>query len=217
MTVTAAMAHDIPIKKMFVRQKLDLLVGQAWLTGSHGTKGAAIAYSVQESVPCPYTRIVAYETTQEKKKKEEEMGGGGRMGIGKTAGLAALAVGGVVLIGFAAMNFGDVAATLANAGTAVVAVGNVVANVAGTDITYCCHLCSADCLHPLLSCCSHDVVAPCLHCISVCSPQHCLGFCNADCIHPLIQCCGSGEALRLCFHTVGCLFQCVCGLLGSLS
>jgi len=56
-------SESIPITKIFVKQRLDVLVAQAWLTNSNRIKQQAVKLSIEESMPCAHTVMVAYERT----------------------------------------------------------------------------------------------------------------------------------------------------------
>jgi len=107
----------IPVKKVFVKQRLDLLTARAWLEGSKDLESKVVNISCEESVPSAYTMMVAYETTEEKKKEmEKEMDPkkkGGKWWQNKKM-IAAVAVGNIAIIGAVAFSFGDLGASLGN-------------------------------------------------------------------------------------------------------
>jgi len=57
----------IPVRKVFIKQRLDLLTAKAWLEQSRPVQQEVVNVSVAESMPSAYTVMVAYETTEEKK------------------------------------------------------------------------------------------------------------------------------------------------------
>lgn len=112
---------QVPVNKVFLKQRIDLLTARAWLEESKEIEAQIVALSVAESMPCAYTSMVAYETTPAKKeeqnkkdgktetKGEEKKGEQKKKSGGVSAGtVAAVAVGGVIVLGAAAFAFGDV-------------------------------------------------------------------------------------------------------------
>eukprot|EP00002_Diphylleia_rotans_P011421 TRINITY_DN225_c0_g1_i3.p1 TRINITY_DN225_c0_g1~~TRINITY_DN225_c0_g1_i3.p1 ORF type:complete len:751 (-),score=176.52 TRINITY_DN225_c0_g1_i3:500-2752(-) len=116
-TIKTSSTHDIPISKVFVKLRLDLLTAKTWLSADDKLRQEIIDLSIQESMPCAYTSMVAYETTVEKKNAMAENGATqvekGKK-VNRNALVAGLAVGGVVVLGAAAMHFGNLAASLGN-------------------------------------------------------------------------------------------------------
>eukprot|EP00164_Ancoracysta_twista_P000880 GFYU01001157.1.p1 GENE.GFYU01001157.1~~GFYU01001157.1.p1 ORF type:complete len:822 (+),score=264.25 GFYU01001157.1:181-2466(+) len=106
--VRVSPAGGMPVGRVFVKQQLDLLTAKAWLLNDEKIKQDVVDISMDEKMPCAHTTMVAYETTDEKKKKSSG-------GMGKGA-VAALAVGGIVVVGAAAMHFGDLGASMGNVG-----------------------------------------------------------------------------------------------------
>lgn len=241
-SVPALAGQGVPITKMFVRQKLDILVGKAWLSGKTKDKTAAVDYSVQESVPCPYTRMVVYETTVEK-KQEQAKKKKSSSSTGEKVAIGALALGGVALIGFAAMNFGDVASTAGNVASFIG--GNLadIPNVFG-DGGGCLDCCKCfDCFGNgcdalggiccncgnVLNCCGDaagDVFGFCGQCFSCfCNDSICKFFssCGGDCVSlggncMEFLCHGGVDCLKVVCNEdfCKCIGQVVCGILEGL-
>eukprot|EP00824_Muranothrix_gubernata_P023846 TRINITY_DN6653_c0_g1_i2.p1 TRINITY_DN6653_c0_g1~~TRINITY_DN6653_c0_g1_i2.p1 ORF type:complete len:733 (+),score=117.11 TRINITY_DN6653_c0_g1_i2:2-2200(+) len=133
--VPANRSPFIPVNKVFVKQRLDLLTAQAWLTSSEEIRREVVELSCSESVPCAHTTMVAYEVNPKAKeaRRNKQGGPGKRAAIG---GAAALAVGGVVVLGASAMHFGDIGATISNIGSGLSdglgGVSDVFASAGGT-------------------------------------------------------------------------------------
>lgn len=133
----------IPVNKVFLKQRLDLLTASAWLKESRELEEEIIDLSCRESMPSAYTAMVAFQTDDERKKQLDSMrntsrtfrsSGQSAAAAGSSAAksdepgapskkkkwyrdpkkLAALAVGHAVVIGAAAYSFGDVGASLSN-------------------------------------------------------------------------------------------------------
>jgi hypothetical protein len=128
----------IPVDRIFLKQRIDLLTAKAWLEDSKEIEAQIVQLSKENNVPSAYTTMVAYETTKDKKDKEEGENGEedskhnsimdekenliDRPVIPKkkkTKGMnakkiGAIAVGGAVLVGAAAFSFGDLAGTMDN-------------------------------------------------------------------------------------------------------
>ena len=114
----------VPINRVFVKTRLDLLVAKAWLCGdgeqADRLRAQAAALSVRSKVACPHTVMVAVETSAEKWDKRRgrpRSEGKGHGGMGTAGGIAAAAVGGVFVIGAAAAAvsaFGSSSATASN-------------------------------------------------------------------------------------------------------
>eukprot|EP00002_Diphylleia_rotans_P011688 TRINITY_DN2303_c0_g1_i10.p1 TRINITY_DN2303_c0_g1~~TRINITY_DN2303_c0_g1_i10.p1 ORF type:complete len:636 (+),score=128.96 TRINITY_DN2303_c0_g1_i10:389-2296(+) len=112
-SVVPIVGHQVPVNKVFVKQRLDLMTAQSWLEEDMQLRKQIIEMSVHESMPSAHTCMVAYETTPEKKakgsKERSKQSSGHRKEI-----VAGLAVGGILVLGVAMTQFGDVAATLGN-------------------------------------------------------------------------------------------------------
>ena len=139
----------VPVNRIFIKQRLDLLTAQAWLDGDQGAVDEIVRLSVSENMPCEHTCMVLYEQDPESKgldeQQREERRSGGAVGDGSRNGmmarkkkknsnakkggvLAACAIGGIagiVLLGAVAPSFGDVGATMGNLSVAD-AMGNMV-------------------------------------------------------------------------------------------
>eukprot|EP00004_Rigifila_ramosa_P003261 TRINITY_DN1346_c0_g1_i1.p1 TRINITY_DN1346_c0_g1~~TRINITY_DN1346_c0_g1_i1.p1 ORF type:complete len:703 (+),score=166.52 TRINITY_DN1346_c0_g1_i1:252-2111(+) len=129
--VSAATSAFIPVSRVFIKQRLDLLTARAWLTNDSKLKNDVVTLSVAEQMPSAHTRMVGYETTVQKKQEQDSliskktvMNAKAR-GALKAAGVAGLAVGGVIVLGATISSFGNISASLANAniGDAFTALG----------------------------------------------------------------------------------------------
>lgn len=129
-------AGSVPVERVFLKQRLELLTSKGWLQDSPEIMGQVVALSTAASMPCAHTTMIAFETTpQQLEKFQKKHGGagaqndglfeadsssgaamGGRRGLSKGA-IGALAVGGTIMVvGASAAAFGDVAATFGNVG-----------------------------------------------------------------------------------------------------
>ena len=70
-------AANIPLDKVYVKQRLDMMTAKAWLEDNEQLRQAAIALSMREGVCCAHTKMVTFETTPEKysQLKEEQLKG----------------------------------------------------------------------------------------------------------------------------------------------
>lgn len=103
-------APNVPLDRVFVKQRLDYLIAAAWLTKDENIKKEIVALSVQENVPCAHTSMVAVQPANEQAEKDLRDPNKSR----SSSALAAACVGGlagVVIVGAATGQFGDVAAT----------------------------------------------------------------------------------------------------------
>jgi len=62
----------IPVNKVFLKQRIDLLTSRAWLEESKELEEEVTKLSVEESMPSRYTTMVAYEVDQKQKEKEQK-------------------------------------------------------------------------------------------------------------------------------------------------
>jgi len=100
----------IPVDRIFVKQQLDILTAQAWLTDSRRIKQQVIDISMKESMPCAHTTMVAFEIDKNKKKDFDKK----KLRDKRIRRGLLLAVGGLVVLGVAAFAFGDVFSTMGN-------------------------------------------------------------------------------------------------------
>ena len=147
----------IPLDKVFVKQRIDLMTAKAWLTQEQVLEREVIELSLKHNVPCAHTKLCAFEISL---KNEQSLAdakkGGGAISYAKYAvGGAA----GMMMIGaMAGADFGDVAGSLSNASGAVMGVGAMIGSIDLGDFDVpdfgCIAECAANapCLEPLLSC-----------------------------------------------------------------
>lgn len=150
-------AMTIPLDKVFVKQRIDLMTAKAWLTQEQVLEREVIELSLKHNVPCAHTKLCAFEISL---KNEQSLAdakkGGGAISYAKYAvGGAA----GMMMIGaMAGADFGDVAGSLSNASGAVMGVGAMIGSIDLGDFDVpdfgCIAECAANapCLEPLLSC-----------------------------------------------------------------
>eukprot|EP00478_Filoreta_tenera_P000177 GABV01000177.1.p1 GENE.GABV01000177.1~~GABV01000177.1.p1 ORF type:complete len:479 (-),score=190.75 GABV01000177.1:21-1457(-) len=142
--VSAQFTNTVPLNKVFLKQRMDLLIARQWMLDSAEIKDEIVQVSTAESFPSPFTTMVAYETTPQKKeeqeKKDEKADKKKRSGGGVSGkAVAAMAVGGIVALGAAAFIFGDPAATASNVGSALSGVGGDIGDFfGGLELDGCC-------------------------------------------------------------------------------
>jgi len=217
--VVAASSGIVPVNKVFIKQRLDLLTSKAWLEDSKEIEEEVVAVSVAESYPTPYTTMVAYETTPEKKaeeakKSEEEEKKDPKKksnGNRKAAMAASMAIGGAVVIGAALYAFGDVGATM-NGISAVASYGSDgITNLLSGN-------CCGDCFN-LITCdgCAFCGDIGCGFCSDIC------GVCGegfnwcGDCLGDLVGLVGDscGQVCGCCGDAAGGAVDGVSGLCGN--
>jgi hypothetical protein len=69
MTIQPRSSEVIPVNKVFIKQRLDLLTARSWLEESKSLQEQIVDISCTESMPSAYTTMVAYETTEEKRRE----------------------------------------------------------------------------------------------------------------------------------------------------
>jgi len=169
MEILSRASEVIPVSKVFLKQRIDLLTARAWFEESKSIQDQVVDISCQESMPSAYTMMVAFETTEEKKNsllqdsKDDgdepliKKGGDEKMSSQERAKLmaqakqkwyknpktiAALAVGNAVLIGAAVFSFGDIAASVGN----LPVIGSLGDGIFGALDGSCCDACgNCDC------------------------------------------------------------------------
>ena len=135
----------VPLEKVFVKQRIDLLVAKAWLYDDKKLEKEIIDISVEHDVACPYTKLCAFEVTpanEEKMKKDKAKGKKSKIAmyaVGGAAGILVLGAAGAMI------GFGNIAGTLANGAGVVGSAGEALAGVignAGSQIGEgCCTVC----------------------------------------------------------------------------
>ncbi len=60
----------IPVDRIFLKQRLDLLTAKAWLDQSKHIEAEIVSLSKENNVPSAYTTMVAFESTKDKLQKE---------------------------------------------------------------------------------------------------------------------------------------------------
>jgi len=107
--IPSTMSQYVPINKVFIKTRLDLLTAEAWLTNSQQIVDQVVTLSCSEKMPCAHTTMIAYETTTQLSNTH---------GPKKTSRmLKTLAVGGmagIIVLGVTMASFGNLAGTLAN-------------------------------------------------------------------------------------------------------
>lgn len=208
-------------RKLYWKGQLDSYVQSAWLRESPEMQATATAVSCQQGIVCPYTTMVAYQTTPDKKREAEEKkksGGGG----GGTAALlvGGLAVGAVVYLAVTHPGvFGNAGAT---AGNWMVGKGMVDLTMNGVSVVVESGSALADgfasAAQGAQGCCNCDGVVSC--CNSACSSLvDCTG---RGCQHVGVCCSDFCEALCNAVspedigHCLQCFCECFCSVLGAI-
>jgi hypothetical protein len=181
---------SIPVSKVFIKQRIDILTARQWLTQSKELEAEIVKLSTQQSMPSPFTSMVAYEVDPKKKKQEEEQKNKDKKGTSdKTVMIAAAAVGGVVVLGATLYLMGNLAATAGNVGSFFLTVGStccecgqicetVISFVTSCDCGAICDCCGSvfgavggglcDCLHGAVNCIDFDCICKSLCCLVDC-------------------------------------------------
>lgn len=246
MSVDTHAAGDIRLNEMFIKQEIDMMCAQAWLTEDPKEearlKEEAIDKSIEHNVPCVYTQMISFTTTPEKAaqwEKDKKI-----KKKGKGAMVAAVVGGAVVIgaIGLAIYAFGDVGATTSGASSAL---GSAFTGGTGqlSNAVDCCNCmslcpnfcdkvpCCGDCWSGFSEC--GNLACPCCQGCSDAigsAAAGCTGACEGICgaCGGLIEgcssaCAGCGECCGTFFtHLGACAGMCLecigglCSALGSL-
>ena len=108
--VVVESAPQVPIYRLYAKSFIDARVAAAWLGRDERLRNEAIDCSARTGIPCAHTSMVAYETTPAKKA---ELAQKKRSGTYKGLVIAS-AIGGVLILGAVAAQFGSPAATISN-------------------------------------------------------------------------------------------------------
>ena len=149
-------AMTIPLDKVFVKQRIDLMTARAWLTEERYLENQVIDLSLKHGVPCAHTKLCAFEISlKNETAMKNQKASGGAVSVAKYAvGGAA----GVMVIGAMAGGFGDVGASLSNAGGMISGAGSIIGSIdiGSFDVPdlSCIAECAADapCIEPLAAC-----------------------------------------------------------------
>jgi len=162
--VVCATSDIVPVAKIFIKQRLDVLTAKVWLSedlpdASSDDRESLIQLACDNSIPTPYTSLVMYETmkSNENSKAASEVKqdnpdddvvpkkqAKGKVPLWKDPKkLALLGVGVGVIVGAVAFSFGDAASTLANVGALGDMGGMMDADCCGCDNCDCsdCAMC----------------------------------------------------------------------------
>jgi hypothetical protein len=132
------------------------MTARAWLTQEQHLEQQVIDLSLKHGVPCAHTKLCAFEISlKNETAMKNQKAGGGAVSVAKYAvGGAA----GVMVIGAMAGGFGDVGASLSNAGGMIAGAGSMIGSIdiGGFDVPdlSCIAECAADapCIEPLVAC-----------------------------------------------------------------
>ena len=161
---------NIPLDKVFIKERIDMLTANAWLTNNKSAEADVTALSLQYGVPCPHTKLCAFEVNPKKSAEvEAAKKKGGAMKIAKYAVGGAAGV--MVLGALAGADFGNVGASLANAAGGIGDLGSVLGSInlpAGIaipdiDLGVCGDMCGEIC-EPVAGCLG-PILEPCGGCI----------------------------------------------------
>ena len=109
--VGVSASSGIPLDKVFVKQRLDIMTAKQWLTEDSSLKAEIVKLSVASGVPCAHTSMVGFNVRRTDLPKVELQR---KMGSMKVAGLAVGGAAGIAVIGAVALSFGDLGGTLGN-------------------------------------------------------------------------------------------------------
>lgn len=218
--VRVDVSRVVPIEKVMVKQRMDALVARHWLTGDEAIKKEAVALSVEQTFPSPYTEMVAFQLTPEEKEKADREKKSNAKKKGLSGGQIAALTGGAVVVGAGVFLLGAAALTSANVNV-VGAIGDGLGNVGdlfGAIDCPCdscldavsCGNCDCGALANLFSC---GGCGDCDGCLDAIPCGECDGGCAAlpgcDCIGDLCDSCGG--LLGGCCETIGDGCGTVCG------
>lgn len=150
--VDTTKAAFIPLERVFVKQRLDILTANAWLQDNNPQMIQEIVdLSLETAVPCEYTRMVGIETTQSKyEDMKRDRKAGKKIVPAKFAIGGAAAVTVIAGVGLA-IGFGNIGASLANAPVLDALAGGLGDAIAAPieAIVGCC----GDCCQDIGDCC----------------------------------------------------------------
>ena len=177
---------SIPLEKVFIKQRIDIMTAKAWLTEEKVLEQQVKAMSLEHGVPSVHTKLCAFEINPKKEAemRQSQKSGGGAMNVAKYA--AGGAAGVMVLGALAGASFGDVGASMSNAAAILPGAGAMLASIDFGDIDVPDLGCLADvvesvpcgeCLEPVL-----EFVEPCVENIGECAEG------IAECVGGLAEC-----------------------------
>lgn len=119
-------SSQIPVERIFAKQRLELLTAVAWLNEDTQLEQKIVNESCAMNMPCAHTQMVAYETTPQQQQQQQPMQsqGNAKSRSGSSAAtsvlIAGAAVGAILVLGTSGgpSLFGNVAATMSNANVA---------------------------------------------------------------------------------------------------
>ena len=62
----------VPLDKVFIKQRIDLLTAKAWLLEEQSLEKEVTSLSLEYGVPSAHTKLCAFETTEAKQKQMEQ-------------------------------------------------------------------------------------------------------------------------------------------------
>lgn len=132
--VVCTASDIVPVTKIFIKQRLDVLTAKVWLQedleNKQDDRASLIQLACDHSIPTPYTSLVMYETIKKEKDQADsksdddddvvplKKSGKGRVALWQDPKkLALLGVGAGVIVGAVTFSFGDLAGTAGNLGS----------------------------------------------------------------------------------------------------
>lgn len=126
LSIPARTSEVIPVNKVLIKQRLDLLTAKQWLEESEAMKKEIVDISCEYEIPSAFTSMVSYKRPDQKLDGDDrgidpshvhfksKKGGKGYKWFHDPTMLASLTLGGAVLVGAALFSFGDLAASAGN-------------------------------------------------------------------------------------------------------
>lgn len=125
--ITVMENPEIPVRKVFLKQQLDILTANEWLLQDDDLKQEIVKISIEHNMPSAHTQMIAYEVSEQdfkegkseegkegKESKEVQLKKDKLRKQRNANALVAAGVVGVVLVGALAVFGGDIAASLSN-------------------------------------------------------------------------------------------------------
>jgi len=160
-------AGDVPLGKVFVKQRIDDLIARSWLHEDVSLAREALMLSTGSSVPSAVAAMVAFKCSSSKHRRlAEAKRRGGKLEVAKFAVGGAAAV---TVVGAVAAGFGDLGASMGNLPVADLAAAAQDALLGGLDGIAsggCCEADPAQCVEGIQFCCT-EIGSGCLQCVKI--------------------------------------------------
>lgn len=125
----------IPVDRVLMQQRIDLLTAKAWLEESDALKKQVVQESCENEIPSAFTTMVLTEYEEVNQDEDGDLKKKKGKWYTDKGKVAAVVGGGAVLVGALAFSFGDVASTDANLGMLF----------GGEGAEGCCECCGDEC------------------------------------------------------------------------